>query len=168
MVLLALLILIDWEETMGKRICVIDGQGGSVGATVIKSLKQTCGDEAELIALGTNAIATAHMLKAGANRGATGENAICYTVGTATALVGPISVTWPNAMLGEVSPRTAEAIMASPAVKVFMPLSQEDAHIVGLAASSLPALVREVTETIGALLGAAEPFELGLCRERSA
>jgi hypothetical protein len=67
-------------------------------------------------------------------------------------------------MLGEVTPRTAEAIMASPAVKVFMPLSQEDALIVGLAASTLPALVREVVEAIGTLLVAEEPFELGLCR----
>lgn len=149
---------------MNKWVCVIDGQGGSVGASVIRSLKANCSENCELIGLGTNAVATSNMLKAGANRGATGENAICQTVGKAAALVGPISVTWANAMLGEVTPRTAEAIMTSPAVKVFMPLTQEEASIVGLSNATLMELVREVTGAISELLSDAAPIELKLCR----
>ncbi len=64
---------------MLKRICIIDGQGGGIGATLIKYLREAFGQDVELIALGTNAIATAQMLKTGANRGASGENAICRT-----------------------------------------------------------------------------------------
>ncbi len=124
-----------------KRICVIDGQGGGIGATLIKYLKQAYGESIELIGLGTNAIASAQMLKAGANRGASGENAIVHTVGTADLIVGPISISWANAMLGEVTPKMAEAIMTCSAPKIFLPLSQEAVVLVGVVREPLPHLV---------------------------
>ena len=131
---------------MQKRICVIDGQGGGIGATLIKYLKTAYGEQVELIALGTNAIATAQMLKAGANKGATGENAICRTVAKADCIVGPIAITWANAMLGEVTPRSAEAVTSSTAVKILLPLSQERVEIVGIVKEPLPHLVQMVVE----------------------
>jgi len=131
---------------MPKRICVIDGQGGSFGATLIKYLKGAFGENVELIALGTNAIAAAQMLKAGANKGASGENAICRTVMLSEYLVGPIAVSWANAMLGEVTPKMAEAVTSSPALKFFLPLSQEKSKIVCVANEPLPHLVQEVVE----------------------
>ncbi|MBW1987863.1 MAG: DUF3842 family protein [Deltaproteobacteria bacterium] len=133
---------------MPKRICVIDGQGGGIGATLIKYLKDSFGEGVELVALGTNAISTAQMLKAGANRGASGENAICRTVMTADFVVGPIAVSWANAMLGEVTPKIAEAVTSSPALKCFLPLSQENAEIVGVTKEPLPHLVQAVVERI--------------------
>jgi hypothetical protein len=133
---------------MPKRICVIDGQGGGIGATLIKYLKGAFGENVELIALGTNAIATAQMLKAGANKGASGENAICHTVMLSEYLVGPIAVSWANAMLGEVTHKMAEAVTSSPALKFFLPLSQENAEVVGVANEPLPHLVQEVVEQI--------------------
>jgi hypothetical protein len=127
-----------------KRICVIDGQGGGIGATLIKYLKGAYGESVELIGLGTNAIATAQMLKAGANRGASGENAIVQTVVTADLIVGPISISWANAMLGEVTPKMAEAVMSSPTFKIFLPLTQESVVLVGLESEPLPHLVQRV------------------------
>ena len=127
-----------------KRICVIDGQGGGIGATLITYLKKAFGESIELIALGTNAIATAQMLKAGANRGASGENAIIQTAGTADIIVGPISITWANAMLGEVTPRMAEAVMSSPAPKILLPLTQESVVLVGVVSEPLPHMVQSV------------------------
>lgn len=127
---------------MLKRICVIDGQGGGIGATLIKYLKQAYGESVELIGLGTNAIATAQMLKAGANRGASGENAIVHTVGTADLIVGPISITWANAMLGEVTPKMAEAVMSGPAKKILLPLTQEPVILVGMVNAPLPHMVQ--------------------------
>ena len=124
-----------------KRVCVIDGQGGGIGATLIKYLKAEFGERIELIALGANAIATAQMLKAGANRGASGENAVCRTVAEADVLIGPIGITWANAMLGEVTPKMAEAVMSSPVMKILLPLSQEKTAIVGLTKEPLPHLV---------------------------
>ncbi len=133
---------------MPKKICVIDGQGGGIGATLIKYLKEAYGESIELIGLGTNAIATAQMLKAGANRGASGENAICRTASSADCIIGPISITWANAMLGEVTPKMAEAVMSSAAVKILLPLSQERVEIVGVVKEPLPHLVRSVVEDI--------------------
>lgn len=131
-----------------KRICVIDGQGGGIGATLIKYLKSEFGETVELIALGTNAIATAQMLKAGANKGASGENAIRCTTARVNCIVGPIAITWANAMLGELTPRMAEAVTSSTAVKILLPLSQERAEIVGLAREPLPHLVEAAIEKI--------------------
>ncbi len=129
-----------------KRICVIDGQGGGIGATVIKYIKLAYGERIELIALGTNAIATSQMLRAGANKGASGENAICHTVHSAQCIVGPISISWANAMLGEVTPKMAEAVMSCSATKYLLPLSQENAEIMGVVSEPLPHLVEQLVE----------------------
>lgn len=126
---------------MVKKICIIDGQGGGIGATLIKYLKAEYGESIELIALGTNAIATANMLKAGANKGASGENAICHTVALVNCIVGPIAVTWANAMLGEVTPRMAAAVTSSPAPKCLLPVTQEHIRIIGINHEPLPHLV---------------------------
>ncbi len=127
-----------------KRICVIDGQGGGIGATLIKYMKGAYGETVELIGLGTNAIASAQMLKAGANRVASGENAIVRTVGTADLIVGPISMTWANAMLGEVTPKMAEAVTSCAAPKILLPLSQEPVMLVGIVNEPLPHLVQMI------------------------
>ena len=136
-----------------KRICVIDGQGGGIGAMLIKCLKEAYGESVELIGLGTNAIASAQMLKAGANRCASGENAIVQTVATADLIAGPVSITWPNAMLGEVTTKMAEAVMSYPVTKVLLPLTQEPVVLVGLVSEPLPHLVqRAIKEKIQEVL----------------
>ena len=140
---------------MKKRICVIDGQGGGIGATLIKYLKEALKEGVELIALGTNAIATAQMLKAGANKGASGENAICHTTRHADFIVGSVAVSWANAMLGEVTPKMAEAVASSPAPKFLLPLSQENVQLIDASREPLPHLVQEAVEKIkGVLRGA--------------
>ena len=129
---------------MPKRICIIDGQGGGIGGTLIKYIKEAYGETVELIALGTNAIATAQMLKSGANKGASGENAICRTVYEVDCIIGPISISWANSMLGEVTPRIAEAITSCPAPKILLPLFQEQIELVGVPKEPLPHLVQAV------------------------
>ena len=136
-----------------KRICIIDGQGGGIGATLIKYLKEAYGESVEIIGLGTNAIATAQMLKAGANRGASGENAIVQTVRKADLIVGPIAITWANAMLGEVTSKMAAAITSSPAPKILLPLTQESVILAGVVKEPLPHMIQKiVTETIKEVL----------------
>jgi NAD(P)-dependent dehydrogenase (short-subunit alcohol dehydrogenase family) len=126
------------------RICVIDGQGGGIGAAIIKRLKEVYGEKHEVIALGTNAVATAQMMKARANRGASGENAIVRTAPTADVIVGPLSIVLANAMMGELTPRMAEAIASAPVPKLLLPLSQEKVEIVGLSPEPLPHLVEKI------------------------
>jgi len=124
-----------------KRICVIDGQGGGIGSTIIKRLKESFRETVEIIALGTNAIATANMLKAKANRGASGENAIARTVNEVDVIIGPIGIIIAHAMMGEVTPRIAEAVASSPAKKILIPLSRENVEIVGICSDPLPRLI---------------------------
>jgi len=129
-----------------NKICIIDGQGGGIGAFIIKKLRESCDDSLELIALGTNAIATSQMLKAKANRGATGENAIVQTVSKVDLIIGPIGIVMANAMMGEVTPKMAEAVASSPAQKFLLPLLQENVIIVGATAIPLPHLIDELME----------------------
>ncbi len=129
-----------------KKICIIDGQGGGIGSTIIKKLKENFGESVELIALGTNAVATAQMLKAGANKGASGENAIVFTVRTADLIIGPIGIILANALMGEVTAKAALAIAESAAKKLLLPLSQENIDIVGVSAEPLPHLVDQLIE----------------------
>lgn len=138
-----------WESTvliLTKRICVIDGQGGGIGANLIKALRGRYGEIFEIWALGTNAIATSQMMKAGANRGATGENAVIQSIRQADIILGPIPITWANSMLGEVTSRMAEAITSSPAPKILLPLSQENIKLVGTTREPLPHLVEEIVD----------------------
>jgi NAD(P)-dependent dehydrogenase (short-subunit alcohol dehydrogenase family) len=125
-------------------ICVIDGQGGGIGSAIVKRIKEEFGERVEIIALGTNSIATAAMMKARANRGATGENAIVRMATQADYIIGPISIVMANAMMGELTPSMAEAISSSPASKILLPLSQEKMSIVGVAYQPLPHLVEEL------------------------
>ncbi len=129
------------KESNMKRICVIDGQGGGIGSTIIKRLKESFRETVEIIALGTNAIATANMLKAKANRGASGENAIAQTVNKVDVIIGPVGIIIAHAMMGEVTPAIAEAVASSPAKKILIPLSRENVEIVGASSDPLPRLV---------------------------
>lgn len=129
---------------MRKRVCVVDGQGGGIGAALIKRMKEVYGESIEILALGTNAVATSQMMKARANRGATGENAIVRTVAEADLVIGPVSITWANAMMGEVTPKMAEAVTSSPAQKILLPLAQERVVMVGLSGEPLPHLVETI------------------------
>ena len=129
-----------------KRICVIDGQGGGIGSIIIKKLKELFEETIEIVALGTNAIATAQMLKARANRGASGENAIVQTVKSVDIIIGSISIIIAHAMLGEVTPKIAEAVASSTAKKYLLPLSQENIKLIGMPSIPLPRLVEELIE----------------------
>lgn len=137
---------------MAQRICVIDGQGGGIGATLIKYLRPALREDVMVVALGTSAIAAAQMLKAGANKGASGENAVCQGISEANCIVGPIAITWANAMLGEVTPKMAMAISSSPAIKILIPLSQERVEIVGMSGEPLPHLVQQAVLRIKEVL----------------
>ena len=105
---------------MRKKICVIDGQGGGIGSIIIAKLKLVYGESVEILALGTNAIATSRMLKAKANRGASGENAIAHTVKSADIIIGPVGIVLAHAMMGEVTPKIAAAVAQSPAPKYLL------------------------------------------------
>lgn len=104
-------------------IVVIDGQGGGLGAALVARLKTRLGDKAQLRAVGINALATSAMLKAGADKAATGENAVCYNAAQADLILGPIGLLSANALMGEVSPAIAAALSAAKARRILVPVS---------------------------------------------
>ena len=124
-----------------KTIAVIDAQGGGLGSYIIKSLREHLGESIELIALGTNSTATCAMLKAGANKGATGENAILWNAARVDIITGPLSIVLANSMLGELTAKMAEAISSSPARRILLSLNQEHVDIVGVEKEPLPHLI---------------------------
>ena len=126
---------------MRKIIVVVDGQGGGLGSQIIGRLKTLLPEDAEIVALGTNALATARMMKAGAHRGASGENALARTVASACAVLGSIAVVMPNSMLGELTAKMAEAILNSPAHKLLLPVNNEGIRIMGVGKAPLSGLI---------------------------
>jgi hypothetical protein len=131
-----------------KTIAVIDGQGGGIGSIIIKRLREALGEETEILGLGTNAMATGAMLKAGANKGASGENAIAQTVKQVDIITGTLSIVLANSMMGELTPRMAEAIASSMAVKLFLPLKVPELEIIGASKEPLPHLVDQLVKRI--------------------
>jgi hypothetical protein len=130
------------------KLMVMDGQGGGIGAAVIKGLRQSIGGDPEILALGTNSIATSKMMKAGANRGGTGENAILCTSRIADVIIGPLGILMTNAMMGEVTAQMASAVSSSRATKILIPLTQEKVRLVGFSGEPLPHLVNRVIEMV--------------------
>jgi hypothetical protein len=126
-----------------KRIAVIDGMGGGIGAQIVVQLKTEIADRAEIIALGSNATATDRMIKAGAARGATGENAVRVSVGTADFVLGPIGIVIPDAMMGEITPGIAQAVFGSRAEKFLIPLVQQHFTIVGFEMKPVGVLIAQ-------------------------
>ncbi len=128
------------------KIAVIDGQGGGIGKHITEKIRKELGTKIEIIALGTNSTATSLMLKGGANEGATGENAVVQTVAEVDVIVGSLSILVANSMLGEVTPKMAEAICNSKAKKILLPIGKNRVEIVGVQQEPLPHMVDKLVQ----------------------
>lgn len=134
-----------------KKVVVIDGRSGRTGQLFIERIKAAqlpC----ELIAIGTNAIATSAMLKAGAQAGATGENPVVVACRTADVIAGPIGILAADSLLGEVTPSMAIAIGQSNATKLLFPVSHCNNIVVGTQSMTLSQLMDEAVELLRNLL----------------
>ena len=129
------------------NIVVIDSQGGGIGRQVVSSIK-TAFPEQSITAIGTNAQATAAMLKAGADQAATGENPVIVASRTADVIIGPIGIVIADSMIGEVSPAMALAVCQSSAKRILIPVNHCDNIVVGVADLSLSRLIQEVVDRI--------------------
>ncbi len=129
-------------------IAVVDGMGGSIGNQIVLGLRQALPEETEIMALGTNAIATGNMMKAKATRGATGENAIAFSIGEADLILGSLSVVVPNSMMGEVTPRIATAVASARGRKILLPISNPPLDILGTSRKPLQNLIRDAIELV--------------------
>jgi len=130
------------------KIAVIDGQGGGIGNLIVKRLREEFKETVEIVALGTNAAATTAMMKSRANKGATGENAIVWNSQRVDVIIGPLSIAFPDAMLGEVTAKMASAVVSSSARTILLPLNQEDIEVVGVNKEPLPHLIEHIVSKI--------------------
>ena len=134
------------------RILVIDGQGGRMGAALSEQIKKNL-PQAELIAIGTNSMATAAMLRAGAEAAATGENPVVVNSAWADVIVGPIGIISANALLGEITPKMAAAVSESRAQKILLPVSRCSVTVIGVQEKPLAEYVKEAVAQIARYAG---------------
>ena len=133
------------------KITVIDGQGGKIGKTIVEQLKKAH-PEQEIYAIGTNSLATAAMLKAGADYGATGENPCIVNAQDSDIIIGPIGIVIANSLLGEITPAIATAVGASKAYKILIPMNRCNHYVVGTSDVGLGENIRLVCEKVDSLL----------------
>ena len=129
------------------KILVMDAQGGGVGRQVVSAVRKRF-PQAVITVVGTSSAATAAMLKAGADRGATGENAAVVCCRDAEVIVGPVGIVIADAMLGEVTPRMAAAVGQSAARRILIPVNHCDNFIVGVADLGMTRLIDAVVEEL--------------------
>ena len=129
------------------KILIIDGQGGGLGRQIVENIKRLFPND-DLTAVGTNAIATQTMIKAGADHAATGENAVCVCAKNADVIIGPMGIVVADSLLGEITPRMAVAVGQSNAVRILIPMNQCDNLIAGADNISTAELVDDCMEHI--------------------
>lgn len=135
---------------------VIDGMGGGIGTQLVSQLTAQLRPGTELVCVGTNSWATQSMLKAGAARGATGENAVRVMAGHADIIAGPVGIVMTNALMGEITAAMAEAVTGASARKILVPVNQGHFEIVGMENRPLVSLIREASARIAKIVSGEE------------
>ncbi len=133
------------------RILIVDGQGGQLGAQLIKAVSARFSD-VEITAVGTNATATASMVKAGAVKVATGENPIIVACRKADVIIGPIGIVIADALYGEVTPQMAMAVGQADAARILIPVNKCDNLVAGVSDLTMTALIEDVVRKLEQVL----------------
>ena len=130
------------------KVAVIDGLGGGMGCQIIENLKKEMKSPIEIIALGINSEATFNMIRAGAHRGATGENAIRVTTRETDIIVGPLGIIITGAMMGEVTTQITEIVMNSPAKKFLLCVSQPHVELIEIENQPVAVLIKKLVARV--------------------
>jgi hypothetical protein len=134
-------------------VAVVDGQGGGLGALLVETIKKRY-PELEVVAVGTNALATARMLKAGADSGATGENSVVVVADRADAILGPMAIVLADAMLGEITDKMAAAVARARGEKILVPASKScGVLLAGMSEMPLPRAAEAAADELARALG---------------
>ena len=133
------------------KLLVIDGQGGQLGGQLIKAIN-TKYPEADIMAVGTNAVATAAMIKAGAKKGATGENPVIVAARSADVIIGPVGIVIADSLYGEITPKMAVALGQSNACRILVPVNKCENLVAGVASLSVSALIDDALLKLGTII----------------
>ena len=137
---------------MNKKILVIDGQGGQLGSQIVKELLAKF-PGVHITAVGTNAVATASMIKAGAAKAATGENPVIVACRKADIIIGPIGIVIADALLGEVTPAMAVAVAQADATRILIPMNKCENLVAGVGNPSTTVLIQDAISKVGLMIG---------------
>lgn len=140
-----------FERGKTMKILIIDGQGGGIGSGLVEQLRGLQEKDLEIWAVGANVMATTAMLRAGADAGATGENAVLYNSSRADVILGPVGIVMANAMMGEISPAMAAAVSGSEARKILIPISK-CVQVMGVEQKPMQAYLAEAAAEVKRLL----------------
>ena len=145
----------DRKENGEKNMTVLimDGQGGNIGRQLVKSVCERFSD-LEVIAVGSNSIATANMLKGGSVSVATGENAACVAARRADVIIGPLGIVVADALLGEITPKMTAAVGQSGAVRILIPMNKCDSLVAGVQNLSTAALLEDAMQKLETVISA--------------
>jgi hypothetical protein len=137
---------------MKKTIVIIDGMGGGIGVQLIGRIREFIDKEWpgqwDILALGTNSSATERMVKAGAHRGATGENAVKVSAKLGDFILGPIGIVLANSLMGEISPAMAQAVLGAPGERILIPIQQDHFILAGFESLPLGKMVDRAVEIL--------------------
>jgi len=133
------------------NILVIDGQGGKIGSRIVEEIRKLSPD-IDITAVGTNSAATQNMLKCGATRGATGENAVVVACRRADVIIGPIGIVIADALCGEITPTMACAVGQSTAARILLPLNKCDTMIAGIGEVQMNDLITDAIFKVGEII----------------
>ena len=132
------------------RVLIVDGQGGRLGKQLVKEVLERF-PQVELMAVGTNSMATEQMLKAGAQRAATGENAVVVACRKADVILGPMGMVIADALMGEVTPEMAKAVGQSEGVRILLPSDKCSTLVAGVTDTGMTALIRDAMDKLASL-----------------
>lgn len=133
------------------KVLIIDGHGGQMGATLVKEISVRF-PQVTIMAVGTNAVATASMMKAGAKQGATGENPVVVACRTADVIIGPVGIVIADSLYGEITPKMAISVGQAKATRILLPLNRCDNLIAGINDLSMNVLIGDVISKLSALI----------------
>ena len=133
------------------NVLVVDGQGGQLGGQLIKLLKDNF-EDIKIIAVGTNAMATSTMLKAGANQAATGENPLIVACRKADIIIGPIGIVIADSLWGEITPQMAIAVGQAEAVRILLPINKCDNIVAGISDLSTTTILNDVIAKLKSII----------------
>ena len=133
-------------------VLIVDGQGGRLGRQLVKEVLERF-PEQDVLAVGTNSMATESMLKAGAPRAATGENAVVVACRKADVILGPMGMVIADALLGEVTPEMAKAVGQSDATRILLPSDKCNTLVAGVGGQGMSALIQDAMDKLAWVLG---------------
>lgn len=133
------------------NVMIIDGHGGQLGAQLVREISEHF-QNVNLTAIGTNSVATAAMLKAGAKNVATGENPVVVACRRADVIIGPVGIVIADSLLGEITEKMALAVSRANVIRILIPVNKCDNLIAGVTNLNTGSLIEDAISKLKSII----------------